>query len=406
MEQEFHRIKRLPPYVFAEVNALKSKARAAGADIVDFGMGNPDQPPPPHVIRKLTEVAQDPRVHRYSASRGIPGLRRANAAYYARRFGVEVDPETETIVTLGSKEGLANLCQAITSPGDIILVPNPSYPIHAFGFIIAGAAIRALPVAPEGDFLAALERALRHSVPKPSALVLNFPNNPTTEVVDLDFYGQVVDFCRRHGIYVISDVAYAEVYFDGPPPPSILQVPGAREVAVEFSSLSKTYSMPGWRIGFCTGNRRLIAALARVKSYVDYGAFTPIQVAATAALNGPQDCLEVMRARYRSRRDVLVEGLAAAGWEVPAPPATMFAWAPLPPAFAPLGSLAFSKLLLAEAKVAVLPGVGFGEYGDGHVRFALVENEHRTRQAIRNIKAFLRSSDKLLEDAGKRKLAS
>ena len=406
MEQEFHRIKRLPPYVFAEVNALKAKARAAGDDIIDFGMGNPDQPPPPHVIDKLASVAQDPRVHRYSASRGIPGLRKANAAYYARRFGVELDPETETIVTIGSKEGLANLCQAITSPGDVILVPNPSYPIHAFGFIIAGAAIRSMPVGSQSDLMVQLERAVRHSVPRPLALVLNYPANPTAHVADLDFYCEVVDFCRRHEIYVISDVAYAEVYFDDAPPPSILQVPGASEIAVEFSSLSKSYSMPGWRVGFCSGNRKLIAALARVKSYVDYGAFTPIQVAATAALNGPQDCLDEMRDRYRSRRDVLVQGLAAGGWQVPTPPATMFVWAPLPEPFAHLGSLAFSKLLLTEAKVAVSPGVGFGEYGDGHVRFALVENEHRTRQAIRNIKAFFKSADKALEKTERRKLAS
>ncbi len=406
MEQEFHRIKRLPPYVFAEVNALKAKARAAGDDIIDFGMGNPDQPPPRHVIDKLASVAQDPRVHRYSASRGIPGLRKANAAYYARRFGVELDPETETIVTIGSKEGLANLCQAITSPGDVILVPNPSYPIHAFGFIIAGAAIRSMPVGSQSDLMVQLERAVRHSVPRPLALVLNYPANPTAHVADLDFYCEVVDFCRRHEIYVISDVAYAEVYFDDAPPPSILQVPGASEIAVEFSSLSKSYSMPGWRVGFCSGNRKLIAALARVKSYVDYGAFTPIQVAATAALNGPQDCLDEMRDRYRSRRDVLVQGLAAGGWQVPTPPATMFVWAPLPEPFAHLGSLAFSKLLLTEAKVAVSPGVGFGEYGDGHVRFALVENEHRTRQAIRNIKAFFKSADKVLEKTERRKLAS
>ena len=392
MDQEFHKIKRLPPYVFAEVNELKAKARAAGDDIVDFGMGNPDQPPPSHVIDKLVEAVQNPRIHRYSTSRGIPGLRKAIAGYYARRFGVELDPERETIVTLGSKEGLANLCQAITSPGDIILVPNPSYPIHAFGFIIAGAAIRSMPVGLGYDFMEQLERALRHSVPKPLALVLNFPANPTAAVVDLDFYAQVVDFCRRHGIYVISDLAYAEVYFDGEPPPSILQVPGAKEVAVEFTSLSKTYSMPGWRIGFCSGNEKLIAALARVKSYVDYGAFTAIQVAATAALNGPQDCIDEMRQRYRARRDVLVQGLVAAGWEVPSPPATMFAWAPIPPAFAKLGSLEFSKRLLTEAKVAVAPGVGFGEYGDGYVRLALVENEHRIRQALRGIKSFLRRS--------------
>jgi len=391
MTQEFHRIKRLPPYVFAEVNALKSKARAAGEDIIDFGMGNPDQPPPQHVIDKLAETLADPRAHRYSTSRGIPGLRRALAAYYQRRFDVDLDPESEVIVTLGSKEGLANLAQAITSPGDIILAPNPSYPIHAFGFIIAGAAIRSLPVAPGFDFMEQLERAVRHSVPKPSALVLNFPSNPTAEVVDLNFYSTVVDFCREHGIWVISDVAYAEVYFDDQPPPSILQVPGAKEIAVEFTSLSKTYSMPGWRIGFCAGNPDLIAALARVKSYLDYGAFTPIQVAATAALNGPQECIDEMRARYRSRRDVLVSGLAAAGWPIPSPPATMFCWAPLPTALREMGSLEFSKLLLEKAQVAVAPGIGFGEYGEGFVRLGLVENEHRTRQAVRNIKAFLRS---------------
>ena len=345
MEQEFHRIKRLPPYVFAEVNELKARARAAGEDIIDFGMGNPDQPPPHHVVEKMAEALMDPRIHRYSTSRGIPGLRRANAAYYGRRFGVEIDPETETIVTIGSKEGLANLAQAITSPGDIVLVPSPSYPIHAFGFIIAGAAIRSMPIGPEFDFMAQLERAVRHSVPKPLALVLNYPANPTAEVVDLDFYGAVVDFCRREGIYIISDLAYAEVYFDTAPPPSILQVPGARDVAVEFTSLSKTYSMPGWRVGFCTGNRKLIAALARVKSYVDYGVFTAIQVAATAALNGPQDCVVEMRDRYRARRDVLIDGLAAAGWPVTRPEATMFVWAPLPPPMAEMGSLAFSKVL-------------------------------------------------------------
>ena len=390
MDQEFHRIKRLPPYVFAEVNELKATARAAGEDIIDFGMGNPDQPPPAHVVEKLVESVQNPRIHRYSTSRGIPGLRKAIAAYYARRFGVELDPERETIVTLGSKEGLANLCQAICSPGDIILVPNPSYPIHAFGFIIAGAAIRSMPTGPDHDFMAQLERALRHSVPKPLALVLNYPSNPTAEVVDLAFYEAVVAFCRRHEIFVISDLAYAEVYFDGKPPPSILQVPGAREVAVEFTSLSKTYSMPGWRIGFCSGNARLIAALARVKSYLDYGAFTAIQVAATAALNGPQDCIEEMRQRYRARRDVLIEGLAAAGWQVPSPPATMFVWAPVPPDFAELGSLGFSKLLLSAAKVAVSPGVGFGEHGEGHLRFALVENQQRIRQALRGIKSLLK----------------
>lgn len=406
MEQEFHRIKRLPPYVFAEVNALKAKARAAGEDIIDFGMGNPDQPPPPHVIAKLVEAAQDPRTHRYSTSRGIPGLRKALAGYYQRRFGVEVDPETETCVTIGSKEGLANLAQAITSPGDVILVPNPSYPIHAFGFIIAGASIRSMPVGNGLDFMAQLERAVKHSVPKPTALVLNYPANPTAEVVGLDFYAEVVDFCRRQGIYIISDLAYAEVYFEDEAPPSILQVPGARDIAVEFTSLSKTYSMPGWRVGFCTGNKKLVAALTRVKSYVDYGAFTPIQVAATTALNGDQSCIDEMRARYKSRRDVLITGLEAAGWEVPSPPATMFAWAPLPPEFADLGSLEFSKILLQHAKVAVAPGVGFGEYGDGHVRLGLVENEHRTRQAVRNIKALFKDSEKVRTLMEERKIAS
>lgn len=406
MEQEFHRIKRLPPYVFAEVNALKANARAAGEDIIDFGMGNPDQPPPPHVIAKLVEAAQDPRTHRYSTSRGIPGLRKALAGYYQRRFGVEIDPESETCVTIGSKEGLANLAQAITSPGDVILVPNPSYPIHAFGFIIAGASIRSMPVGNGLDFMAQLERAVKHSVPKPTALVLNYPANPTAEVVGLDFYAEVVDFCRRQGIYVISDLAYAEVYFDDEPPPSILQVPGARDIAVEFTSLSKTYSMPGWRVGFCTGNKKLVAALMRVKSYVDYGAFTPIQVAATTALNGDQSCIDEMRARYKSRRDVLITGLEAAGWQVPSPPATMFAWAPLPPEFADLGSLEFSKILLQHAKVAVAPGVGFGEYGDGHVRLGLVENEHRTRQAVRNIKALFKDSEKVRNLMEERKIAS
>ncbi len=405
MEQEFHSIRRLPPYVFAEVNAMKARARAAGEDIIDFGMGNPDSPTPPHVVEKLIETAQNPRTHRYSNSRGIPGLRKAIAAYYERRFGVHVDAETETIVTLGSKEGLANLAQAVTSPGDVILVPNPSYPIHQFGFIIAGAAVRSIPVTPDGSFLAALERAVIHSVPRPTALVLNYPNNPTCEVMDLDFYGRVVDFCRVHGVYIFSDLAYAEIYFNDQPPPSILQIPGARDIAVEFTSMSKTYSMPGWRIGFATGNKRLIEALARIKSYLDYGAFTPVQVAAAAALNGPQDCVVEIRNRYRERRDVLIQGLAAAGWEVPEPAATMFAWAPIPPAFRHLGSLEFSKLLLREAKVAVSPGVGFGESGDGHVRFALVENRQRTRQAIRTIKAFLNSHTKVIGDTERKRAA-
>lgn len=391
MDRDFHKVRRLPPYVFAEVNAMKARARAAGEDIIDFGMGNPDQPPPPHIIEKLVETVANPKVHRYSNSRGIPGLRKALAGYYQRRFGVEVDPETETIVTLGSKEGLANLSSAITTPGDVILVPNPSYPIHQFGFIIAGAAVRNVPVAPDGNFMEALERAVQHSVPKPTALVLNFPNNPTALVADLDFYREVVDFCRFHQIYILSDLAYAEVYFDDVPPPSILQIKEAWDISVEFYSLSKTYSMPGWRIGFCTGNKELVAALARVKSYLDYGAFTPIQVAATAALNGPQECVDEMRALYKERRDVLIDGLASAGWDVPSPSSTMFAWAPIPPQFSHMGSLEFSKLLLDKAQVAVAPGIGFGEHGDGYVRIALVENTHRIRQAVRNIKAFMAS---------------
>jgi alanine-synthesizing transaminase len=389
MQEEFYRIKRLPPYVFAEVNALKAKARAAGRDVIDLGMGNPDTPTPDHIVKKLIEAVQNPRSHGYSTSRGIAGLRRAYAAYYLRRFGVELDPEREVIATLGSKEGLANLAQAITAPGDIILAPNPCYPIHAFGFIMAGASVRHVPLGPGVDFMTELHKAVHHSVPPPVALVLNFPANPTAQKVDLDFYGEIVAFCRQHGIYILSDVAYAEIYFDGKPPPSVLQIPHAREIAVEFSSLSKTYSMAGWRIGFAVGNARLIVALGRVKSYLDYGAFTPIQVAATAALNGPQDCIEAMRTLYRERREVLVDGLCQAGWAVPSPAATMFAWAPIPPAFAALGSLAFSKLLLERANVAVAPGVGFGEYGEGYVRIALVENRQRLRQAVRNIKVFL-----------------
>lgn len=397
MIDEFHRIKRLPPYVFAEVNAMKAAARAAGDDIIDFGMGNPDSPTPKHIVDKLCETVQDPKTHRYSQSRGIPGLRRALAGYYDRRFGVDLDPESEAIVTLGSKEGLANLAMAITSPGDVVLVPNPSYPIHHFGFIIAGAAIRSLPAKvstgqDRADFMAALDRAVHHSIPKPVALVLNFPSNPTAQTVGLDFYDEVVGFCRIHGIYILSDIAYAEIYYNGEPPPSILQIPEARDIAVEFSSLSKTYSMPGWRIGFAAGNKRLIAALARIKSYLDYGAFTPVQVAAAAALNGPQDCVDEIRALYKERRDVLIDGLSAAGWNVPSPTATMFAWAPIPPAFAHMGSLEFSKLLLREAKVAVAPGLGFGEYGDEHVRIGLVENTHRIRQAVRNIKAFMKDA--------------
>ena len=389
MTQEFHRIRRMPPYVFAEVNQAKARARAVGEDIIDLGMGNPDTATPPHIVAKLIEAVQDPRSHRYSVSKGIPGLRRALAGYYDRRFGVALDPETEVVATLGSKEGLANLASAITSPGDTILVPNPSYPIHQFGFIIAGASVRSLPATPDGDMLEALDRAVRHSVPKPTALIVNFPSNPTAYCADLAFYREVVAFCRKHDIYIMSDLAYAEIYFGDDPPPSLLQVPGAKDIAVEFTSLSKTYSMPGWRMGFAAGNARLIGALARMKSYLDYGAFTPIQVAATAALNGPQDCVAEMRALYKERRDVIVPGLAAVGWDIPNPAGSMFAWAPIPARYAHLGSVEFSKLLLARAKVAVAPGIGFGEHGDTHVRIAFVENTQRLRQAVRNIRSFL-----------------
>ncbi len=385
---DFYRIKQLPPYLFAEIDAMKAAARVRGDDIIDFGMGNPDLPTPAHIVDKLITTVADPRTHRYSASRGIPGLRRALAAYYKRRFGVGIDAEEEAIVTLGSKEGLANLAQAITAPGDVVLSPDPSYPIHAYGFVIAGAAIRKVPVGPNIDFIAELRKAAARSGPKPSALILNFPSNPTAQVVDLDFYREVVAFAQEQGIYILSDLAYAEIYFDDPPP-SILQVPGAKEIAVEFTSLSKTYSMAGWRIGFAAGNRKLIAGLARVKSYLDYGAFTPIQVAAVAALNGPQECVEMHRATYRGRRDALVESMGRAGWEIPPPAATMFVWAPLPARFADIGSMEFAKLVLDKAKVAVSPGIGFGEHGEGFVRMALVENEQRIRQAARNIKRFL-----------------
>ena len=395
MQDEFHRIRRLPPYVFAEVNAAKARARAAGQDIIDLGMGNPDSPTPPHIVAKLVETVQDPRTHRYSTSKGIPGLRRALAGYYKRRFDVVLDPETEVIATLGSKEGLANLASAITSPGDTILVPNPSYPIHQFGFIIAGASVRSVPAEPGPEMLDALERAVRHSVPKPTALIVNFPSNPTAWLADLDFYAQIVAFAKRHDIWILSDLAYAEIYFGDNIPPSILQIEGAKDIAVEFTSMSKTYSMPGWRIGFAAGNPRLISALARMKSYLDYGAFTPIQVAAVCALNGPQDCVVEMRALYKERRDVLIRGLTQAGWAVPSPEGSMFAWAPIPPRYAHLGSVEFSKLLLERAQVAVAPGLGFGEHGDGHVRIGLVENTHRLRQAIRNIKGFLTTETNL-----------
>ena len=391
MSDEFYRMKRLPPYVIAEVNAMRAAARAGGEDIIDLGMGNPDLPPPDHVIEKLIEVAKKPDAHGYSASKGIPGLRRAQANYYGRRFGVEVDPETEVVVTMGSKEGLASLATAITAPGDVILAPNPSYPIHTFGFIIAGATIRAVPTTPNDAYFESLERAMNFTVPRPSVLVVNYPSNPTAEAVDLAFYQRLVAWARDNGVWIISDLAYSELYFDGRPTPSILQVKGAKDVAIEFTSLSKTYSMAGWRIGFAVGNKTLIAAMTRLKSYLDYGAFTPIQAAACAALNGPQDIVEKNRQLYHKRRDVMVESFARAGWDIPAPPASMFAWAPLPPALAHLGSLEFSKQLLTHAHVAVAPGVGYGENGEGFVRIAMVENEQRLRQAARNVKRYLQS---------------
>jgi alanine-synthesizing transaminase len=399
MTEDFHRIRRLPPYVFAEVNAAKAKARASAEDIVDLGMGNPDTPTPPHIVAKLIEAVQDPRTHRYSMSKGIPGLRKALAGYYDRRFGVKLDPETEVVATLGSKEGLANLAQAISSPGDTILVPNPSYPIHQFGFIIAGASVRSIPYTPDDSMLAAIDRAVRHSVPKPNAVIVNFPSNPTALTAPIEFYRELVALCRRHELFILSDLAYAELYFGDTPPPSVLEVEGAKDITVEFTSMSKTYNMPGWRMGFAAGNPRLIAALARVKSYLDYGAFTPIQVAATAALNGPQECIEEMRVLYKERREVLVKGLHAAGWDVPAPEASMFLWAPIPERFRHLGSVGFSKLLLEKAKVAVAPGLGFGEHGDEHVRIALVENNHRIRQALRGIKTFLGGDNAAPQDA-------
>src|SRR3954453_11484516 len=387
--EEFHKVRRLPPYVFEQVNRLKASARSRGADIIDLGMGNPDLPTPKAIVDKLCEVVRDPRTHRYSSSRGIPGLRRAQANYYARRFGVKLNPETQVVATLGSKEGFANMAQAITAPGDVVLCPNPTYPIHAFGFIMSGGVIRSLQAEPDDSFIPALERGVRHSIPKPLALILNYPSNPTAHVAGLDFYKDVVAYARKHDIIILSDLAHAEIYFDGAPPPSVLQVPGAIEVAVEFTSMSKTFSMPGWRMGFAVGNERLISALTRVKSYLDYGAFTPIQVAATAALNGDGADIAEVREVYLKRRDVMVDAFSRAGWTIPAPAASMFAWAPIPEPFRHLGSLEFSKLLIEHADVAVAPGVGFGEHGDDHVRIALVENEHRIRQAARNIKRFL-----------------
>ncbi len=396
--EEFRRINRLPPYVFAIVNELKAAARARGEDIIDFGMGNPDQPTPQHIVDKLCEAAQRPDTHRYSMSRGVPRLRRAICNRYKENFGVELDPETQAIVTIGSKEGLAHLALATVGPGDSVLVPNPAYPIHPYGFIIAGADVRHVPMRPDVDFFEAMEKAILESWPRPKMLVINFPGNPTTQCVELEFFERVVAIAKEHNIWVIHDMAYADIVFDGYKAPSILQVPGAEDIAVEFYSLSKSYNMPGWRVGFMLGNKTLVAALARIKSYLDYGMFTPIQVAAIAALEGPQDCVEEIRAMYESRRNVLCDGLNNIGWEVERPKATMFVWAPIPEPYRELGSLEFSKKLLADAKVAVSPGVGFGEYGDDHVRFGLIENEHRTRQAVRGIRDMFRK-DGLLQVA-------
>jgi alanine-synthesizing transaminase len=388
---DFYRIRRLPPYVFEQVNRAKAAARNAGADIIDFGMGNPDLPTPQHVLDKLKETLGKPRTDRYSASRGITGLRKAQAGYYERRFGVKLNPETQIVATLGSKEGFANVAQAITAPGDVVLVPNPSYPIHAFGFLMAGGVVRSVPAEPTPQLFEALERAIIHSIPKPIALICCYPSNPTAYVATLDFYKDLVAFAKKHEIFILSDLAYAELYFDGDPPPSVLQVPGAIDVTVEFTSMSKTFSMAGWRMGFAVGNERIIAALARVKSYLDYGAFTPVQVAATAALNGPEDCIREMRETYKKRRDVLVESFARAGWDIPPPAASMFAWAPLPEAFRGMGSMQFATLMVEKSGVVLSPGVAFGEHGEGYVRIALVENEQRIRQAARNMRRFLES---------------
>jgi len=389
LETHFRRIERLPPYVFAEVDRLKAEARARGEDIIDFGMGNPERPTPGHIVEKLVEVARRDNTHRYSASRGIPRLRRAICRWYAERYAVELDPEGEAIVTIGSKEGLAHLALAVLGPGDAVLVPNPSYPIHPYGAVIAGADVRHVKLVPGGDFFAELEQAIRDIWPRPRLLVISFPANPTTQCVERDFFERVVAIAREHGIWVVHDFAYADLCYDGYRAPSILEVPGARECAVESFSLSKSYNMPGWRVGFVVGNPTLIAALARIKSYLDYGLFTPIQVAAIEALEGPQECVAEIRETYRGRRDVLCEGLERAGWAVARPRATMFVWAPIPEPFRALGSLEFAKRLLAEARVAVSPGIGFGHYGDGYVRFALIENRHRIRQALRGIRRML-----------------
>ena len=397
--EDFRRIKRLPPYVFAIVNELKAAARARGEDIIDFGMGNPDQPTPKHIVDKLTEAAQRGDTHRYSMSKGVPRLRRAVCNWYKKRYDVDLDPETQAIVTIGSKEGLAHLALACMGPGDSVLVPNPAYPIHPYGFIIAGADVRHVPVNSEHDFFDSLENAIKESWPRPKMLVLNYPGNPTTECVDLEFFERVVAIAKEHSIWVIQDLAYADIVFDGYKAPSILQVPGAEEIAVEFFSLSKSYNMPGWRVGFMVGNKTLVAALGRIKSYLDYGMFTPIQIAAITALEGPQDCVEDIRLMYQSRRDVLCDGLNNIGWEIEKPKATMFVWAKIPEPYREMGSLEFSKKLLQDAKVAVSPGIGFGEFGDDHVRFGLIENEHRTRQAVRGIRDMFRK-DGLLQAAG------
>ena len=390
MDTRFPRIERLPPYVFNVIGEMRQKARAAGEDVIDFSMGNPDQPTPDHIVKKLVETANREDTHRYSQSKGIPRLRRAMANWYKTRYDVDLDPESEVITTIGSKEGLAHLAMATLGPGDAVLVPNPAYPIHPYGFVIAGADIRHVPLLPGQDFFVELVKAIETSWPRPKMLVLNFPANPTAMCVELDFFEKVVEIAREHNIWVVQDIAYADIVFDGYVAPSILQVQDAKEIAVEFFSLSKSYNMPGWRVGFAAGNKELIGALARIKSYLDYGTFTPIQVAAIAALEGDQDCVNDIRDMYQSRRDVLCEGLNALGWPVEKPRATMFVWAKIPEQYLEMGSLEFAKKLIRDANVAVSPGIGFGQYGDDHVRFALIENEHRTRQALRNIKRLFR----------------
>lgn len=397
MKDEFPRIKRLPPYVFSVVNELKAQARARGEDIIDLGMGNPDQPTPKHIVDKLVEVAQRKDTHRYSASKGIPRLRRAIAHWYARRYDVDLDPETETIMTIGSKEGLAHLALATTGPGDCVLVPNPAYPIHPYGFVIAGADIRHVPLIPGVDFFSALVTAITDTWPRPKMLVLNFPGNPTAQCVELDFFKEVVKIAKEHEIWVIHDLAYADLVYDGYVAPSILQVPGAKDIAVEVFSMSKSYNMPGWRIGFMCGNKTLIGALARLKSYLDYGTFTPIQVAAITALEDSQDCVQEIREMYCERRNVLCEGLNALGWKVEKPKGSMFVWAPIPEVYRTMGSLEFAKKLITDAKVAVSPGIGFGNYGDDHIRIALIENPHRTRQALRGIKDMFKNDANKVE---------